>query len=574
MFDKELRVSSRKPRNYVLRSVYLMFLTLFVILVWVATVRDNGSSAQRISRINEAGIYIIATIIMFQFFATQIITVVMLSTSISDEVYNRTLGVLMTTPITSFQIVMGKLFGSLLQLLLYLAITFPLLAIVRVFGGVPWDYVLSSFCITLTGIIFAASITLKFSIHGRRAYAVILKSFFTLAAIYFFIPGLVALFLHNIVNEKDLLQIIVYPNSFFSLYANTIMMVEPRTMGVFSFLWPAHCLIMLGLSAIFLAYAVKVVRRVALQIAAGQWDPDAKKKRKKNKTLDKEISRQTESSIKTVTGSPVIWKELRGSRWFKTSLKSKLGIILGILVLLASYMAIEMENELDDEYPHIAYAVIFVILGIVTNTVLAAATITSEKESRSWPILLATTLSDWQILTGKAVGVFRRCLPIWFLLIGHLVLFISIGYIHWIAFPQLAILVVGLVLLLCGSGLYFSARFKRTTAAVMANFSFGLCLWVIIPVLLIFVTVIAHEDDVLEGYMGLNPAVQTVAILDATGGDNNADKRLRNLKFEWINGRVGVEFSFMVLTITALIHAFLGFLFTLRAKAILRRKIF
>ncbi|MFH1717876.1 MAG: ABC transporter permease subunit, partial [Planctomycetota bacterium] len=169
LFDKELRVSSRRKRNYVLRSVYIIFLTFFVAVVWLGMVQYQGSAAYQKSRMEVAGKTIITTIVTFQFIATQLIAIVMLSTSISDEIYHRTLGLLMTTPISSFHIVMGKLFSKLLQLILLLAISLPLLAIVRVFGGVPWGYLLSSLCITLTAVIFAGSLSLYFSIHNRRA---------------------------------------------------------------------------------------------------------------------------------------------------------------------------------------------------------------------------------------------------------------------------------------------------------------------------------------------------------------------------------------------------------------------
>ena len=51
---------------------------------------------------------IITAVLWFQFLTSQVIAIVMLSTSISDEIYKRTLGTLMTTPIRSFQIVVGQ----------------------------------------------------------------------------------------------------------------------------------------------------------------------------------------------------------------------------------------------------------------------------------------------------------------------------------------------------------------------------------------------------------------------------------------------------------------------------------
>ena len=104
IFAKELRVSSRRKRNYITRFAYLVFLTGFLSVIWLDAVDFTVSSGTHVaSRLAQAGKQIIVTLVWFQFYATQLIAVVMLSTAISDEIYHRTLGLLMTTPINSFQ---------------------------------------------------------------------------------------------------------------------------------------------------------------------------------------------------------------------------------------------------------------------------------------------------------------------------------------------------------------------------------------------------------------------------------------------------------------------------------------
>lgn len=283
IFDKELRVSSRRKRNFVLRSAYVILLTIFVVIVWLSVVKFQGTAAYQKSRMGIAGKTIVTTIVTFQFVAIQLIAIIMLSTSISDEIYHRTLGVLMTTPINSFQIVMGKLFSKLLQLILLLAISLPLLAIVRVFGGVPWNYVLSSLCITLTAIIFAGSLSLYFSINNRRAYVVIIKTVFTLGVLFAFFPTIIgALLIPLLRNYASITQlprlaspiltgVFAHLNPFGAMSFNTAVMMSP-TMPVrtFFFYWPVHCVLMLGASALLIALCVKVVRKVALRQAVGQ----------------------------------------------------------------------------------------------------------------------------------------------------------------------------------------------------------------------------------------------------------------------------------------------------------------
>ena len=120
IFEKELRVSSRRKRNYFLRFAYLVLLTIFVMFTWIVTMKIGSSASQvyQVSRMSEAGKYITTTIVWFQFISIQCLAAVMLSTAINDEIYHRTLGLLMTTPTSSIQIVIGKLLSRLLQLVL------------------------------------------------------------------------------------------------------------------------------------------------------------------------------------------------------------------------------------------------------------------------------------------------------------------------------------------------------------------------------------------------------------------------------------------------------------------------
>ncbi|MHC4527138.1 MAG: ABC transporter permease subunit, partial [Planctomycetota bacterium] len=143
IFDKELRISSRLRRNYLIRSAYVMLLTLTVVSAWLSLMMSGGgtSLAFKISRSAEIGKGVILAITWFQFLAGQLVAVIMLSNSISDEIRRGTLDVLMTTAINSFQIVVGKVLSKLLQLILLLAVSLPLLAVVRVFGGMSWEYV-------------------------------------------------------------------------------------------------------------------------------------------------------------------------------------------------------------------------------------------------------------------------------------------------------------------------------------------------------------------------------------------------------------------------------------------------
>ncbi len=593
IFDKELRVSSRRKRNFFLRSAYVLLLTVFVVMVWLSVVKFQGTAAYQKSRMAVAGKTIITTIVTFQFIATQLIAVIMLSTSISDEIYHRTLGVLMTTPISSFQIVMGKLFSKLLQLILLLTISLPLLAIVRIFGGVPWNYVLSSLCITLTAVIFAGSLSLYFSINNRRAYVVIIKTVFTIGVLFAFFPtvlgALFALLLRNFAPvlrspgfvPPILMVFFAHLNPFGAMSLNTAMMMSPiMPARMPSFYWPVHCALMLGCSALLIVRSVKVVRKVALRQAVGQLELTSKRRRRKQKRASSQAGGAQEFAgvIRRVKGSPVLWKELRAPMIQGAEGKNSIiGLAVTIVALLLTYATCAKEKCLNEDFTHISYTFMFLLIGLIFNMVLSATSITSEKESRAWPILLATSMNDWQILLGKAVGVFRRCLPIWFLLAGHILLFVSVRYIHPIAIVHLFMLIAGLVVFLTGVGLYFSTRFKRTTSAVVANFTLAVVLWIVVPALLGLVASIARgRNDVFEKYVSANPVIQAYTIMGGAGGQRNAETKLSKLEYNWPPSMhsEGTYSTTGILLVTTLIYVSVGFLFAWRAKCLFRHNIF
>ena len=575
IFEKELRVSSRRRRNYVLRFVYLAFLTVVLVMVWVRQMAYRGSGLYLMSRMSEAGKVVIAYTVWFQFCVTQIVAVIMLSASISDEVYNRTLGLLMTTPISSFQIVMGKLFSKLLQLVLLLAISLPLLAIVRVFGGVPWGYVVSSLCITLTTIIFAGSLSLLFSIFTRKAYVVIIVTCVTLGVIFALLPlGIYAIWdvalTNTTVSEKSLLAGLYLPNPYCNMFFNTMTMADPRAAARMpTFVWPLHCGIMLAASAVILFISVISVRRVALRQAAGQVGPSSRKSRSgKNAVPASPGQKDFIAPTRRVIGPAVLWKEMRLPMLGRRKRLGFLALGLALVLILGSYCLCAAHHMLKDPEVHIVYTIIYLGLGILFTIVLPSTCITSEKEARSWPLLLTTTLDNKEILFGKFIGTLRRCFPIWLLLLGHTIAFSLVGSIHPVAIIHIGILVLWLMVFLSCSGLYFSSRFKRTTTAVIMNFTFALVIWFVVPVLLFLTSAITRNANFAESYMDTHPYVHAAISIDAAAGKSTPDG------YEWLGSRSQVLGATIWMLSCMAGYVCFGALLAWRAQSGFRRNIF
>jgi ABC-type transport system involved in multi-copper enzyme maturation permease subunit len=562
IFDKEMRVSSRRRRNYVLRFVYVGLFTFLVTVLWIDRVAHTTSSGYtsvyQASRMASVGQELIMAVLWFQFLTAQVIAVVMLSTSISDEIYKRTLGVLMTTPIGSFQIVMGKLTSRLLQIVLLLAISLPLLAVVRVFGGVPWNYLLCGLCVTLTAVTFVGSLSLFFSIFTRRAYAAIIQTILAMGFLFGFLPLIVALLMMSSRSSAGRymgLLSCTNPYVMMSVATDALFSARPTPFAT----WPLHCAVMLGASALLLLLAVIFVRKAALRQAVG-----ASVLTRRGSSC--EDARTAAPSIRRVVGPPVLWKERRVPLLGKRKVATIIASLVGLGMLLLTYGLCLKEHALREPQIHVMYTIVFFSLGLLFTMVLPATCITTERESQTWPLLLTTPVGNWEILWSKFAGALRRCLPAWLLLFGHVIVFAMARIIHPIAALQLGILVAWVLLFLTSTGLYFSTRFKHTTTAVIANMALAAALWAVFPLFLtILLGVTNAHNGVIEPYIDMNPFVQAVVIVMAAAHKGGLGP------YDWMQGGMkSLPDAIGWIVLTFAVYVSVGLIFVTRAAARLR----
>jgi len=566
IFAKELRVSSRHRRNYALRFAYLISLTIFVAAVWVDQMRwVRSAGVFSASRMPETGKNITAYIVLFQFWAAQLVTIVILSTSFSDEIYHRTLGLLMTTPITNRQIVFGKLFSKLLQLLQLLAITLPLLAIVRVFGGVAWGYLLSGFCITVTTVLFVGSVTILMSMLFRQPYTVIIATLLALGAIF----GSSAILIAILRGHRASFTTLAHVNPYIMLTLLHERLFDPRIAWSLRISWPTHCAFMVGASIAVLCFCMALVRKLALFQAASRAGLFLRMWRSGWSGLAGLIpAGKPGKKIRRVTGPPVVWKELV----CRISSREKLvaGIIIGteIAMILAIYLFFLVAREVGYNDAHKCYVFVFMAIGSIFTIILPATRIAVEKEAHSWPLLLTTTLSDWDILAGKISGALRRCLPVWALLFAYIGLFCYARCLHGVVIVEMAVIVIGILALVICSGLYFSSRCKRTSVAVIANIVLVVSLWLVLTILpsvpVRFLHLRWDEHSRYSSYAV--PFVQAAVVTDAA-----AEVNVRWTSYDWPNDDLSGAATMRILLASTAGYVTLGLLFAALAKRRLRR---
>jgi ABC-type transport system involved in multi-copper enzyme maturation permease subunit len=473
IFDKELRVASRQRKYYLLRFVYVCLLALVTVQFWytMAWIGGGASGVAQVSRLSAVGRSAIAAIIWFQFVTAQVLATVLLSDAISSELRQRTLEGLLATPLGAVHIVLGKLFSKLLQVVLLLALSLPVLAVARVFGGVPWDYVVSGVCITLSASVFAGALSLLCSITRRHAYQVVL------------VVGLWYLVVWGLVTLTTTALSAAYSGSaraaFVLSLVNPISALMQRTptiargAGGASAAAPLvlHCLVLLGAAALLLALAVRRVRRVALAPGRAALRSPMTHRPGLRSLFANPI--RMSQAVRRVDRAPIVWKDMC-TPLFQARRQAVLHV--GLWLALGGFFLFAVISTGSLNYRLLFLPIqVLQLFFLLRLGVTAAGAITREKEARTWPILLATPLEDREIVKGKAVAALRKNLA---LLVPLFLLYLLIPLVNsfW-AYPPRSVVwlfstyvsLAGTIVFLLGVGLYLSTRLKSTTGAVVST---------------------------------------------------------------------------------------------------------
>lgn len=485
LFDKDLRVASRRRRSYALRSAYVLVLMIYIAIVWVPAVELQRSAVMSRAQMETAAKVITQGIVWFQFYGAQVVAVIIMSTAIGEEVYGRTLPVLMTTPLSSRQLVASKFFSRLFQIVLLVLASLPLLAVVRVLGGIPWGYLILSLCLTLATTAFVGSVSLFFSALCRRAYLVVIASTLGAPFLLFLVPAIMALALEIPLPRLEEVPAALCLNPYILLDSLTDYMMSPGRAGAVSV--PALvlcCMLLVGATFLVLRLSVWLVRSVSLRRAMGEPTRlDALRFRRRHDVEIDTIPGKRSRSIRRVTGPPMIWKEL--TRALTRRERLVMGMVVGmeVLLILIAYSFPAITTQVSYVLAHVLYLWVFLALGIHFTITASATVISMERESQAWPLLLLTPLTNRDILIGKFVGVLRRCGLIWLALFAYVAAFTYAQCFRPLAVIQVTIVIVSVVLFLSATGFYFGLHYRRATEAVTANLVLAGSLWAVLPIL-------------------------------------------------------------------------------------------
>src|SRR5947207_647895 len=161
---------SRRMRDLWVRMGYLGVLTALVVLTLLSGGGVSGSMS--LGDLAKSGAFLFTVIAYGQVILVCLLAPLFMAGAIAQEQAGQTFDILLTTPLSSLQIVLGNLIGRLFFVLALLTSGLPLFAVVLIFGGVPVGSVFAAFALAALVALVVGSVAVTLAVlrkGGRKA---------------------------------------------------------------------------------------------------------------------------------------------------------------------------------------------------------------------------------------------------------------------------------------------------------------------------------------------------------------------------------------------------------------------
>lgn len=412
---------SRRMRHMYIRSAYLA--ALVIVLLWSLLIK-GGQTELGYRELAEAGASSFIAIAYLQIGLICIIAPVFMAGAIAQEASPRTWEVLLTTPMTAGQIVLGNLFGRLFFIIALLMSSLPLFALVQYFGGVPGVSIFASYFIAVCAAVLVGTIAIALSVSriaGRRA----VFTFYVSVVSYLAVTMAIDALLRQRSGDPSVTWMTVI-NPFLALRALLNPSTYPRAHETAAWALQnpvsAWCYGSLALSAFLMVASTVTVRLGGLASLTGSQRAGVPWYRK---MFGLGASGAEHRPPKAVWANPIAWREASArnrtfgrilARWSFVVLGGVFGVLLVAAYHLGTFSTRDFQLAL-------LYTVIgeLVVIGLVAINMSATA-ISREREDGTLDLLLTTPLTPKSYLSGKLRGLVAYLLPLLAVPLGTLAL--------------------------------------------------------------------------------------------------------------------------------------------------------
>ncbi len=474
----------RRLRHAFTRWGYLGLL-IFVLLIALVTSGGNTS----LSDLAKAASRVFASISFAQLGMICLLAPVFCAAAITQERDSRTYNILLATPLTNAQIVLGSLFSRLYYVVALLLSGAPVFAITLLYGGVTASSIALSFAIALSTALFTGSLAIAIAVFrlgsGKTVFwfyvfnALYLVAVFVADHSFFGLDPATGLHhttwltgIHPFLALESVVNSTAYPTPELSTLAGANFLVR------WYLLHPAYAFVTLTtLESLFLVVPSAIVlRRIAQRSEVGLWS-----------YMGNLIRRGKEARgrrARTVWANPVAWREAATRAGFSgRGLMRWMTILLGTAAAALGMLYLYYGGKVDLEGVRrllLAVVVTEFSMSLLVATNTSAAAVTKERESQTLDLLLVTPITSRYYIWGKLRGLVAFMLPFAavptitvVLVVLYDLVFTMKGGGAWVVYPETLITMplwfTVMLAWACMLGLQLSLQWSRTIVAVMAS---------------------------------------------------------------------------------------------------------
>ncbi len=271
VFGKELVEMARRRRYFATRLLYGFALLFALFVTWQGTsfARRMGGQAPTLADIADLAGWLFLAVCYVQYLAVYVFVPLMLAGTICSEREEHTLELLFTTHLRDREIVLGKVGSRLAVVLLLFLSGLPVLAIIRLFGGIDGATLWRVEAATLLGMAVSGSLATYFSVVSPTPMVALVRTYWWLG-LWLLLSPVLAMMLQGILSYGNssfqdivrLLNFITWTNPLLAFFAAFdpygMGRLMPGTSWFFSAFWPRF--LVPSLVAVFFAW--RAVRRL------------------------------------------------------------------------------------------------------------------------------------------------------------------------------------------------------------------------------------------------------------------------------------------------------------------------
>jgi len=410
--------ASRRTKHNYARSGYLA--VLIIVLLWVMLgSTPTGDVSYR--ELAAAGASAFAGIAYLQVALICIIAPVFMASAISHEANPKTWDILLTTPMSKLEIVLGNLLGRLFFVLALLFASLPLFALTQFFGGVPGRSIFAAYIVSAGAAILVGTIAIALSVSrlvGQRAVFTFYVSVITYLAITLALDAWLrargmgagggdGVTIISAANPFLALRALLSPASYPAAIPGTYTGIKALMLESPARAWVYASLLLSG----FLVLASTLTVRTGGLKNITQTNSGVPLYRK---LLGKGASVEHRPP-RTVWSNPIAWREAAArnatfwriiARWSFVIGGLTLGLALTILYHTQTIKTMDFQFILRS----VVFTEVFVIALIAIN--MAATAVAGEREDGTLDLILTTPITPRMYMTGKLRGLVAYLLPL------------------------------------------------------------------------------------------------------------------------------------------------------------------